>query len=168
MEDERDSQEELETPTETVALNPRKRTMESRSDVLDHYDKVKDWNVVLVKVKCKYCAKDLSANTSRNGTSSLCNHLETCKSFNVEGRQIKLAFELKMVETQHWVVGFLKRIWLEKNILRWLLLMSCHLNPGRVWDLKNLWLPCNQSFKFHLDGWLHVIVMGCILLGEMS
>ena len=66
MEDERDYQEELETPTETVASNPRKRmTMESRSDVWDHYEKVKDENGVLVKGKCKYCTKDLSANTSR-------------------------------------------------------------------------------------------------------
>lgn len=94
MEDDHDYQEELETPTEIVASNPRKRkTMESRSNVWDHYEKIKDENGILIKGKCKYCAKDLSANTTKNGTSSLRNHLKSCKSFNVEGRQMKLAFQ---------------------------------------------------------------------------
>ena len=88
MEDEGDYQEQLEAQTETVASNPRKRKpMDSRSN------KFRDENGNVRKGKCKYCAKDLSANLSKNGTSSLHNHLKSCKSFNVEGRQTKLAFQ---------------------------------------------------------------------------
>ncbi|KAK1366860.1 putative Zinc finger, BED-type [Heracleum sosnowskyi] len=94
MEDEGDYQEEVETPSETVGSNPRKRKqMDTRSDVWVHYNKIKDENGNLIKGQCKYCSKELSANTSKNGTSSLRNHLKTCKSYNVEGRQAKLAFQ---------------------------------------------------------------------------
>ncbi|XP_074337509.1 zinc finger BED domain-containing protein RICESLEEPER 2-like [Apium graveolens] len=50
MEDEHDYQEELETRTEIVASNLRKRkAMESRSYVWEHYEKIKDANGVIVK-----------------------------------------------------------------------------------------------------------------------
>ncbi|KAK1354553.1 hypothetical protein POM88_047809 [Heracleum sosnowskyi] len=94
MEDEHDYQEEVEIPSETVASNSRKRKqMDTRSDVWTYYNKIKDVNGNLIKGQCKYCSKGLGANTSRNGTGSLRNHLKTCKSYNVEGRQTKLAFQ---------------------------------------------------------------------------
>ncbi|KAK1365943.1 hypothetical protein POM88_041504 [Heracleum sosnowskyi] len=80
MEDEHDYQEEVEIPSETVASNPRKRKqMDTRSDVWTHYNKIKDENGNLIKGQCKYCSKELGANTSRNDWMR-----STAKAINVE------------------------------------------------------------------------------------
>ncbi|XP_074338958.1 uncharacterized protein LOC141677103 isoform X8 [Apium graveolens] len=62
MEGERDYREELENetpaPSETVASNPRKRKpMESRSNLWDHYQKIRDEQGNLIK--------EIPATTSR-------------------------------------------------------------------------------------------------------
>ena len=115
--EEQDYQAELETPTETVASNPKNRKeMERRSGVWEHFSRIKDEAGNTIKGKCNYCTKELKANTSRNGTSSLHNHLKSCKSYNVEGHQTKLAFQNNSGSTSLTSWSFNKDLAREKYI----------------------------------------------------
>jgi hypothetical protein len=59
--------------------NARKQ-MEPRSDVWNHFIKMKDDKGILRHAKCKYCQRKLKAESKGNGTSALSRHLEICKS----------------------------------------------------------------------------------------
>ena len=68
MENEGDYQDELKTPIETLASKPRNQNkMESRAQIWNNYFKFESEDNKM-KAKCKYCGKELSANSSSNGT----------------------------------------------------------------------------------------------------
>ena len=56
----------------------RKDTSDFISKVWEHFEKILDDKGKLVKARCLYCAKKLEADTKRNGTSSIRNHMLRC------------------------------------------------------------------------------------------
>ena len=59
----------------------KKKEMDPRSLVWQHFEKVFE-NGVLVKAKCLHCKQYYAANTTRNGTSGLKQHLTyRCKVY---------------------------------------------------------------------------------------
>ncbi|XP_062224635.1 zinc finger BED domain-containing protein RICESLEEPER 2-like [Phragmites australis] len=56
-----------------------RKLMASRSEMWEHFIKIKDDNGVVNKGKCKYCQHQIAADTTINGTSSICMHFNTCK-----------------------------------------------------------------------------------------
>ena len=64
-------------PKETVTSKKRKE-IESRSKVWDHFEKLQDASGVTVKGRCLYCARVFNAHAKRHGTSSLRNHMLNC------------------------------------------------------------------------------------------
>ena len=167
MKNEGDYQEQLEAQTETVASNPRMRKpMDSRSNVQDHYIKVRDENGNVRKGKCKYCAKDLSANPSKNGTSSLHNHLKSCKSYNVEGRQTKLAFQANKDGTSLTNWTFDKDLSREKYT-KMIIVDELPFKFEEGSGFREFMATVQPMFQIHQDGRLHVIVLVCILFVEM-
>ena len=126
--------------------------MESRSNVWDHYIKVRDENGNVKKGKCKYCAKDLCDNPSKNGTSSLHNHLKSCKSFNVEGRQTKLAFQANKDGTSLTNWTFDKDLSREKYT-KMIIVDELPFKFEEGSGFRDLWLLCNPCFKsIKMDG----------------
>uniref|UniRef100_A0A8R7Q5B9 BED-type domain-containing protein n=1 Tax=Triticum urartu TaxID=4572 RepID=A0A8R7Q5B9_TRIUA len=61
-------------------LGQGRREMAPRSKMWDHFDKIKDKNNVVKVDKCKYCKRELKADTKDHGTSSLIRHFDVCKS----------------------------------------------------------------------------------------
>ena len=59
-----------------------------RSDVWQHFIKIKDDKDIVRHAKCKYCHRNMKAEAGRHGTSSLKRHLVACKrnpnKFNLE------------------------------------------------------------------------------------
>ena len=60
-------------------LGQGRREMAPRSKMWDHFDKIKDKNNVVKAGKCKYCKRELKADTKDHGTSSLIRHFDVCK-----------------------------------------------------------------------------------------
>jgi hypothetical protein len=50
-----------------------------RSDVWQHFIKIKDDKDIVRHAKCKYCHRNMKAEAGRHGTSSLKSHLVACK-----------------------------------------------------------------------------------------
>ena len=63
-----------------VAIKEKKRkdTSDFRSKACEHFEKIFDDKGKLVKARCLYCTKKLDADTKRNGTSSIRNHMLRC------------------------------------------------------------------------------------------
>jgi len=56
----------------------KKKEMNARSMVWDHFIKIKEKGVV-VRGKCKYCPTEIKAHPVLNGTSGLRKHFSVCK-----------------------------------------------------------------------------------------
>ncbi|XP_070002048.1 uncharacterized protein [Nicotiana sylvestris] len=57
----------------------KRKAMQPRSDVWNHFDKFEVNGVG--KVQCRYCKQAYAANSSKNGTTGLKNHLLRCKEY---------------------------------------------------------------------------------------
>ncbi|XP_019196335.1 PREDICTED: zinc finger BED domain-containing protein RICESLEEPER 2-like [Ipomoea nil] len=80
----------------TAAVLPKKRkVVESRSPVWDHFEKIVDENNVTVEGKCIYCAKIYKCETKKHGTSSLRTHMFNClkNPHSKDTRQSLLTFQ---------------------------------------------------------------------------
>jgi hypothetical protein len=68
-----------------------RKEMAERSDVWQHFIKVKDDKDIVRHAKCKYCHRNMKAEAGRHGTSSLKRHLVACKrnpsKFNKDATQ---------------------------------------------------------------------------------
>ncbi|XP_019166614.1 PREDICTED: zinc finger BED domain-containing protein RICESLEEPER 2-like [Ipomoea nil] len=80
----------------TTAVPEKKRKIvESRSPVWDHYEKIKDSAGVTIKGKCIYCAKIYQCQSKKHGTTSLRNHMLSClkNPHSKDTRQSLLTFQ---------------------------------------------------------------------------
>ena len=84
-----------ESQVDSSAEPKKRKAIETRSIVWDHFDKVLDNDANLIRGKCKYCGKSYAAQSKRHGTSSLNGHMKSCLSnpHAKETRQTYLAFQ---------------------------------------------------------------------------
>ncbi|XP_019179266.1 PREDICTED: uncharacterized protein LOC109174487 [Ipomoea nil] len=62
-----------------AAVHAKKRkAVEARSRVWDHFQKISDSNGVTIETKCIYCAKLYQCQSKKHGTTSLRNHMVSC------------------------------------------------------------------------------------------
>ncbi|WRX10852.1 zinc finger protein [Theobroma cacao] len=90
------TQETIISTNESDAVNSKKRkALPPRSEVWKHFTRfVNDQGEQ--KARCNYCDRVLSANTKYNGTTSLKNHMNSCKKFpssTNDSTQTELAFQ---------------------------------------------------------------------------
>ncbi|XP_070028688.1 zinc finger BED domain-containing protein RICESLEEPER 2-like [Nicotiana sylvestris] len=73
----------------------KRKAMQPRSDVWNHFDKFEVNGVG--KARCRYCKQAYAANSSKNGTTGLKNHLLRCKEYPLkiaeDNSQTKLNFQ---------------------------------------------------------------------------
>ncbi|XP_019256703.1 PREDICTED: zinc finger BED domain-containing protein RICESLEEPER 2-like [Nicotiana attenuata] len=73
----------------------KRKAMQPRSDVWNHFDKFEVNGVG--KARCRYCKQAYAANSSRNGTTGLKNHLLRCKEYPLnidkDNSQTKINFQ---------------------------------------------------------------------------
>ncbi|XP_019183659.1 PREDICTED: zinc finger BED domain-containing protein RICESLEEPER 2-like [Ipomoea nil] len=81
-------------PTAAVPAKKRK-VVESRSRVWDHFQKITDSNNVTIEAKCIYCAKLYQCQSKKHGTTSLRNHMVSCMKnpHSKDTRQSLLTFQ---------------------------------------------------------------------------
>ncbi|XP_019153680.1 PREDICTED: zinc finger BED domain-containing protein RICESLEEPER 2-like [Ipomoea nil] len=81
-------------PTAAVPAKKRK-VVESRSRVWDHFVKITDSSNVTVEAKCIYCAKVYQCQSKKHGTTSLRNHMVSCMKnpHSKDTRQSLLTFQ---------------------------------------------------------------------------
>ncbi|XP_019161967.1 PREDICTED: zinc finger BED domain-containing protein RICESLEEPER 2-like [Ipomoea nil] len=85
-----------QTMLPTAAVPARKRkVVESRSRVWDHFQKITDSNNVTIEAKCIYCAKLYQCQSKKHGTTSLRNHMVSCMKnpHSKDTRQSLLTFQ---------------------------------------------------------------------------
>ncbi|XP_019158830.1 PREDICTED: zinc finger BED domain-containing protein RICESLEEPER 2-like [Ipomoea nil] len=71
------AQQPMATPK--VPSVKKRKELESRSIVWEHFEKIKDPETkIVIKSKCLYCAKEYFCETKKHGTSSLRNHMASC------------------------------------------------------------------------------------------
>ncbi|KAM0925580.1 hypothetical protein ACQ4PT_004110 [Festuca glaucescens] len=56
-----------------------RRAMADRSEWWVHFIKIKDENDVVLAARCKYCLRQVKAETDRHGTSGMKRHFNVCK-----------------------------------------------------------------------------------------
>ncbi|XP_031099798.1 zinc finger BED domain-containing protein RICESLEEPER 2-like [Ipomoea triloba] len=71
------SQQQNVPPPQSVPSKKRKE-VETRSPVWDHFEKVKDSSGVVMHARCIYCAKLYGGQSKKHGTSSLRHHMLNC------------------------------------------------------------------------------------------
>jgi hypothetical protein len=64
---------------ETETENVQRKEMPSRSEMWQHFIKIKDDKGLVKAGKCKYCSREIKADTRGHGTSALNKHFKTCK-----------------------------------------------------------------------------------------
>nr|XP_016447961.1 PREDICTED: uncharacterized protein LOC107773024 [Nicotiana tabacum] len=73
----------------------KRKAMQPRSDVWNHFDKFEVNGVG--KARCRYCKQAYVANSSKNGTTGLKNHLLRCKEYPLniakDNSQTKINFQ---------------------------------------------------------------------------
>ncbi|XP_075079842.1 uncharacterized protein LOC142165116 [Nicotiana tabacum] len=73
----------------------KRKAMQPRSDVWNHFDKFEVNGVG--KARCRYCKQAYAANSSKNGTTGLKNHLLRCKEYPLkiaeDNSQTKINFQ---------------------------------------------------------------------------
>nr|XP_016502470.1 PREDICTED: uncharacterized protein LOC107820662 [Nicotiana tabacum] len=73
----------------------KRKTMQPRFDVWNHFDKFEVNGVG--KARCRYCKQAYVANSSKNGTTGLKNHLLRCKEYPLnitqDNSQTKINFQ---------------------------------------------------------------------------
>ncbi|GAB2229221.1 hypothetical protein Droror1_Dr00023358 [Drosera rotundifolia] len=73
--------------TTTASKNKKRKNIESRSKIWDHFSKkmvkVEEDDTILEKkmTACNYCVKEIAADPIKNGTSGFNNHLRSCKKY---------------------------------------------------------------------------------------
>lgn len=69
----------------------QRKEMASRSEMWQHFIKIKDDKGFLKAARCKYCHREIKADTRGHGTSALKKHFGTCKRnphvFNKDPKQ---------------------------------------------------------------------------------
>ncbi|XP_019173804.1 PREDICTED: zinc finger BED domain-containing protein RICESLEEPER 3-like [Ipomoea nil] len=72
----------------------KRKNVESRSKVWEHFEKIFDSENKVIKLKCLYCAKVYQCESKKHGTTSLRNHMFAClkNSHSKETRQSLLTF----------------------------------------------------------------------------
>lgn len=70
----RNQSQQQHVPLPRSVPSKKKKEVESRSKVWDHYEKIKDSDGMVMKTKCIYCAKLFSCESKKNDTSSLRHH----------------------------------------------------------------------------------------------
>ncbi|XP_031108617.1 zinc finger BED domain-containing protein RICESLEEPER 2-like [Ipomoea triloba] len=96
-----------EQPPAAVSGKKRKE-VESRSRVWDHYVRIKDSNNITIQAKCVYCAKVYKCESKRHGTSSLIAHMLSClkNPHSKDTRQTLLTFQaVNTPESSETTVG---------------------------------------------------------------
>ncbi|XP_031122619.1 zinc finger BED domain-containing protein RICESLEEPER 2-like [Ipomoea triloba] len=96
-----------EQPPAAVSGKKRKE-VESRSRVWDHYERIKDSNNITIQAKCIYCAKVYKCESKRHGTSSLIAHMLAClkNPHSKDTRQSLLTFQaVNTPESSETTVG---------------------------------------------------------------
>jgi hypothetical protein len=78
------SQSQGATDQEVVDLDKdcaqhERKKMEPRSDVWNHFTKIKDDKGIMRATKCKYCQRNMKAYSKGHGTFALKRHLQSCK-----------------------------------------------------------------------------------------
>ena len=68
--------------TQIRRFQVKRKVMESRSDVWNHFSKVFE-DGILVSATCNYCKRSFAAHPKRNGTTSLKNHMEYAKNIHI-------------------------------------------------------------------------------------
>lgn len=74
-----------------------RREMASRSEMWQHFIKIKDDKGSLRAGRCKYCHREIKADTRGHGTSALKKHFGTCK----RNPHVGILFEEAVAENQH-------------------------------------------------------------------
>ena len=71
------NQEVIDLENDTGKEKERKQ-MAPRSNVWNHFNKIKDDKGFLKSAQCKYCSRPMKAESKGHGTSSLSRHLQSC------------------------------------------------------------------------------------------
>ncbi|XP_031106294.1 zinc finger BED domain-containing protein RICESLEEPER 2-like [Ipomoea triloba] len=79
----------------TVVPQKKRKQVEVRSKVWDHFQRLSDINDVITEAKCIYCAKIYKCQTKKHGTSSLRAHILSCMKnpHSKDTRQSLLTFQ---------------------------------------------------------------------------
>lgn len=88
------SQQQTVPPPQSVPSKKRKE-VETRSPVWDHFERVKNSSGVVMHAKCIYCAKLYGGQSKKHGTSSLRHHMLNClkNPHSKDVRQSLLTFQ---------------------------------------------------------------------------
>ena len=72
---------ELPAEQEVAELNKdgRRKEIAPRSEMWQHFTKIKDDAGIVRHARCKYCHRNMKAEAGRHGTSSLKRHFTVCK-----------------------------------------------------------------------------------------
>ena len=87
--------------TQNRRFQVKRKAMEPRSDVWNHFSKVFE-DGILVSATCNYCKRSFAAHPKRNGTTSLKNHMESCKKHphNINTRQNLISLTQSMESSE--------------------------------------------------------------------
>ena len=87
--------------TQNRRFQVKRKAMEPRLDVWNHFSKVFE-DGILVSTTCNYCKRSLAAHPKRNGTTSLKNHMESCKKHphNINTRQNLISLTQSMESSE--------------------------------------------------------------------
>ncbi|XP_019158337.1 PREDICTED: zinc finger BED domain-containing protein RICESLEEPER 2-like [Ipomoea nil] len=149
----------------TTAVPEKKRKIvESRSPVWDHYEKIKDSTGVTIKGKCIYCAKIYQCQSKKHGTTSLRNHMLSClkNPHSKDTRQSLLTFQaITNSDASPATVGFRKFIMVAcprfKIPSRWTISRDINL----IYEEERLKLKCvfrgnTQRVSITTDTWTSI------------
>ncbi|CAH9114483.1 unnamed protein product [Cuscuta epithymum] len=78
-----------------VGSGQKRKQVESRSKIWEHFVKIFDEKGVLVKGKCIYCARVYCCHSKKHGTSSIRNHMLSClkNTHSKDTRQVLLTYQ---------------------------------------------------------------------------
>ena len=97
----------------------QRKELAPRSEMWQHFIKIKDDKGLLKAGRCKYCHRDIKADTRGHGTSALKKHFGTCKRnphvFNKDPKQ----GTLQACRGKPLPLGGLIKKHLENPLLRW-------------------------------------------------
>ncbi|XP_031099897.1 zinc finger BED domain-containing protein RICESLEEPER 2-like [Ipomoea triloba] len=96
-----------EQPPAAVSGKKRKE-VDSRSRVWDHFVRIKDSNNITIQARCVYCAKVYKCESKKHGTSSLIAHMLSClkNPHSKDTRQSLLTFQaVNTSESSETTVG---------------------------------------------------------------
>lgn len=71
--------QEVPVSAQTEDQGGGRKEMEPRSEIWQHFIKIKDDKGIVKTARCKYCHRNMKAEAGRHGTSSLKRHFVVCK-----------------------------------------------------------------------------------------